>query len=188
MIDLNQIHDEMQKDIDAVSGWAQDIYMSSFADHFADQNKFYRRMKSSIDPITDEELESILTWVPLELFKVSESLSQLKISEEVVRLRTKEKESEIISASLQTSESKKKEEAANAVIGNKIMIAVYEAVEERVSREISASRELIMGCKKIWDSRRASENSNPVGTGSVDSNLPEYSCNSSASSKQSYIR
>lgn len=177
MVKLAEIASEMQSDIDSVNDWVEEIYNRYFSNYFKDQHQYYKRLKSKDRPITDAELENILTTMPLELFSVSEALSQFKISEEVVKLKVKETEIENFKNSKQSSETKRKEEAANSVLEHKLLITVYEAVAERVGREISYSRELIMGCKKIWDGRRATDNSNPIGNTIDDNDLPEYEYN-----------
>ena len=181
MIKLAEIVAEMQPDIDSVNEWVDEIYNKYFSGYFADQHEYYKRLKSKDRPITDAELEDILTTMPLELFSVSEALSQFKISEEVVKLKVKETEIENFKNSQQSSETKRKEEAANSVLEHKLLITVYEAVAERVGKEISYSRELIMGCKKIWDGRRATDNSNPVGNVVNEGDLPDYAYNGKAS-------
>ena len=38
-----------------------------------------------------------------------------------------------------------------------------------------------MGCKKIWDGRRATDNSNPVGNVVNEGDLPDYAYNGKSS-------
>ena len=68
------------------------------------------------------------------------------------------------------------------------MSKIYNSVNERVRRQISFSRELIMSSKKLWDARRATEDANPIG-GVVkeETELPNYSYDSDAR-KNVYIK
>ena len=61
MIDLSKAYLENQEDLDSVSNWCADYYQENFAQYFVKQRKLYDRMKSERRPISDEELEVILT-------------------------------------------------------------------------------------------------------------------------------
>lgn len=181
-IKLAEINEELSEDILAVSDWADEIYSDKFSKYFKDQRELYVRLESKERLITDSELEQILTTLPLELFSVSEVLSQFKISQEVVKLRVKQIEADKVSESDEKSVTKKKEDAAMQTLEHKLLITVYSAVISRVESEISFSRELIMSAKKIWDARKSTESSNPVGPVVTDGDeLPEYSYKSKSS-------
>lgn len=164
-MDLKSIENNMQPDIDAVTTWCDDIYAEWFSSYFNSSRILFDRLKSKDKPISDEELSWILIQLPLQLFSASEALSKFRISQEVIKLKTKEIEMSIkgTAGTLQT-------------IDNKILIMAYAGIISRVESEISFSRELIMGAKKVWDSRRSTEGVHPVGE--VDGNppiiLPEY--------------
>lgn len=185
MIDFNVRSKELSEDVDSVIQWCEDVYMNTFSQYFEDVTSLFKRMQSSKHPITDEELENILTNVTLKMFAVSEALSKLKISQEVIKMKTRQKEVEFATkTSKATTVSMRQAEAADAVAEDKLLISAYSKIIGRVEEEITFSRELIMSAKKIWDRRRSSETANPIGTG-ITGQLPDYT---PAASKQSYIR
>lgn len=163
MIDLRSICDEMNEDAESVISWCDQLYSDNFESYFKDEKDLFKRLESKIHPITDEELEWILTTLPLELFSVSEKLSKIKITQEVYKMKNKQKNSELVDKSLEKTQTKKKEEADLQMLENKLVETVYSSIISRVENEISFSRELIMSAKKIWDRRRQIESSNPIG-------------------------
>lgn len=176
---------ELSEDIDAVIAWCEGVYADTFSIYFEDVTSLFERMQSNKHPITDEELENILTNVTLKMFAVSEALSKLKIGQEVIKLKTRQKEVEFATKiSTAATASLRQAEAADFVAEDKLLISAYSKIISRVEEEISFSRELIMSAKKIWDRRRSAESSNPVGTG-VSGELPDYT---PALNKKSYVR
>lgn len=176
MIDLSKTYAANKEDLDSVSAWCSEYYSQNFAKYFQKQRDLYSRMKSDRKPITDEELEVILTEIPLEVFTASEMIGKLKVNQETMKIAIRKKAAKIAQESMELSETKRKEEAANSVLDDELLKYSFGVIIERVDREISYSRELIMGAKKIWDSRRSTESSNPVGEvlpPSKDS-LPDY--------------
>ena len=162
--------DIYQEEIIGMLDWIQHEYESRFAMYFADVKKMYKRLQSEEKPITDEELSWIMINLPMTLFDVSEKLTQLRASLEVVKLRCKEQEAEFINNSTAKTATAKKAEAELKLIEPKAMQAVYATIINRVENEISFAKELIMGAKKVWDSRRKTEQSIPIAIG----NVPEY--------------
>lgn len=144
----------IQSDINEVNDWAESEYNKYFAEYFKGEKDLYDRLKSKTDPITDDELEWILTDLPLELFSVTEQLSKLQISQQVIKLSIKQKEREYI-ATAEGSQTQKKEEAQALTMEDKLLVDVYDSIVERVSRQMTFSKELIMSAKKIWDARRS---------------------------------
>ena len=193
MVDLKSIESEYSEDIDAVSEWCDSIYSSIFAPFFANQHDLFKRMQSKQHPITDEELEHILVDIPVNLFELSEKLNSFRLKQEVLKMKTKQKKSDIIKNSSESTDTKRKEEAALRVLEDELLITSYSSVITRVENEISFSRELIMGAKKIWDGRRNGDISNPVGevdarssnTSYTDPELPAYRSNNTP---RAYIR
>ena len=166
------VMNEHNADVEEVIQWCNQEYKVKFAEYFIIQHQLYDRLKSST-PITDAELETILTDIPLKLFKVSEILSAFRTGFEVLKLKIKEKSANIEKSSEAKSQAARKEEANIGIIPDMILTTAYESIISRVEYEISMSKELIMGAKKIWDSRRRTDNSNPVGE-VVNDELPEY--------------
>lgn len=190
-MNIDSIFEEISADVNATQSWADRLYEESFSTYFIDVKSLYKSLSDKRRPITDSELEEILTSLPLQLVSVSEALSQFKISKEVVTLTLKQKEAEHIKTSSASSVTQKKEEAAVAVLEYKLVQTVYASVITRVENEISFSRELIMSAKKIWDARKATDNINPTGPVVTDnSELPDYCYNSKSSvgGGQTYIK
>lgn len=178
MMDLKTTLNKLSSEIDEVNQWADDQYEEFFAPYFKGQVNLYERLKSSEDPITDQELEWILTDLPLDLFTVTEQLSKLKVSQEVIKHSIKKKEREYIQASTEGSEAKRKEEASALVADDKLLVTIYESIAERVSRQMTFSKELIMSAKKIWDARRSDGTLMPEVNTTKEATLPDYDMSS----------
>lgn len=163
-IDLQSASNMMQEDVESVTKWCEELYKKNFAVYFNRQRELYKRLQSKTRPITDDELEDILTSIPLDLFTVSEKLTSLKTSHEVIKLRNKQKMSDLKKKSTATTMTERTEDAEIQMIEEKLLDTAYQSVISRIDNEISFSRELIMGAKKVWDRRRQTENANPIGT------------------------
>lgn len=175
MIDINKAVESSKEDIDAVSEWCEQVYKSNFEYHFSDSHSLFKRLKSKEHPITDDELSWILITLPINLFQTSETLNRMKLNHEVVKLRYKQRELEIVKESSAKTITQKKDEAAIQMIDDKLLMLAYESLISRVESEISLSRELIMGAKKIWDARRKTDNVMPVGEiDTSNTELPDY--------------
>lgn len=176
MIDLYKLNQAHSEDLDSVNDWCEDTYQAHFANHFKGVHSLFDRMQSKDRPITNDELEWVLCSLPLELFTVSERLNQFRMNEEVLKLKIKKRQSEIkhelqsdgVSAALSA------EAAKDAVSDDTLLLNAYSVVTSRVENEISFSRELIMGAKKIWDGRTKSENTMPVQPVNPADSLPVY--------------
>lgn len=165
---------ELDKNYEETQELCNTIYQSNFSNNFEKVKELHTRMQSDYHPITDEELEYILTVLPLNLFAVSESLNKLRLKLEVTKLTNTRKEIEFrnhsrdtltpVNAGNKTLLSQLvAEETTQNMTEYKIYETCYASVISRVEGELVYSRELIMGAKKVWDSRRSSEASNPVG-------------------------
>ncbi len=176
MADLNIVLNKYKKDIEDVDRWAEDQYNMYFAQHFAKVRSLHDRLRSAEDPITDDELERVLTWLPLEVISAAEKISKLKTTQEVIKtsIRKKERSIALIARESGISEAKAKEQSNAELADDRMLIAVYDAIIERVNREIAFSKELIMSSKKIWDARRIAEQSMPSIPSEDPSMLPEY--------------
>ena len=167
-----------QEEINGMLEWIQHEYDREFASYFKDVRDMFKRLQSEEKPITDKELNWILINLPMTLFDVSEKLSQTDVSAEIIKLRIKEQEAEFIKQSTEKTATAKKAEAESKLAEPKMMLAVYQALINRVENEMTFAKELIMGAKKIWDSRRKTEQSNPVApvneTHTFIGNVPEY--------------
>lgn len=151
--------DLYKEDTDSVTHWIQSEYEERFSEYFKPVRCLSSVFLNEYTPISDDKLEEILTVVPLELFSVAEELNSLKLKYEVVKLRNKE-----------TQESED-------IISGQLIAKSYQTLIERVEREISYCRELIMSAKKIWSARKQSETIG-VPAESVEPELPEYNADS----------
>lgn len=180
---IEDVVKEYADDNYAVLTYCDKIYTDLFAENFKDVRDLYKRMKSTLQPITDSELEYILTTFPLELFTVAENLNKIRLLREVTKLKNKAKMREL-RAEFQTTvndmaELTKAEKQTylmqlinESMAEYEVLLAAYDSLISRVENEQTFSKELIMGAKKIWDSRRSSESANPVAP--VATELPEY--------------
>lgn len=180
MSNLKETEILYNSDLKDMIDWCDDMYQSIFSKYFNGQRDMFVRMKSEERPITDEELEWILTQVPMNLFDAAEHLATVTTKQEIIKLGCKKRESEFYKNSNESTDTKKKEEAAIKVTEDKILILAYDNLIKRLEKEMSYSRELIMSAKKIYDARRNTEQSNPVSevTGKP-SDLPDYYSGSS---------
>lgn len=176
MISLDSVRNKYQSDIDDVNKWADSEYNKYFLEHFKDVSRLHDKLRSNNDPITDNELEWILTWLPLELMSVSEKLSQLKNTQEVIKLGIKKEEDKLVSLYVDEgmSATKAKEVAAHETSSDKLLVSIYDSIYERVSKQCVFAKELIMASKKIWDARRNSEQSMPSISSENPQALPDY--------------
>ena len=162
MSDITRAIESLKEDFDSADALVSDIYNKYFAHYFAKENEMHTRFKDAEVPITDKELEWIITSLPLELFSVSNALSQFKQHNEIVKLKIKQRKSkdkDIVDDGLDEE--------------YKLMSIIYASVITRVEQEISFSKELIMGAKKVWDARRNGERV-PIGEKLPEPDLPDY--------------
>lgn len=175
--ELDGTFDECYKsDLDYVLEWSDELYSKLFGESFKDVTELYLSIDSKRKPITDSQLEWILCDLPIKLFNVSEILNNLRLEIEVIKLKKNTFKTERKKVYL---ESKIKKSDINDyvdsdMVWHETVLSVYKSVASRVEQELSFSRELIMGAKKIWDSRRSAERSNPIGEVVPEDDLPDY--------------
>ena len=163
--------DIFKEDIDETVNWCNQQYNAIFASYFQDVHNLHKRLQSDSVPITDDELQTILVDLPMQLFDASEQLSQFKTALEVVKLKMKEQEAMVLKSSKAKTAALRKSEVEMAQYEAKVKSVLYQSIISRVENEISLSKELIMGAKKIWDARRRTEGANPVA---YINGIPEY--------------
>ena len=159
-----------KEDVDGVLEWINQEYEARFSEYFNGVRDLYKRLQSESRPITDEELSKILINLPMTMFDVSEKLNELRVATEVMKLKLKEMEAELINQSEAKTATAKKAEAELKMTEPKILYEIYRTLIQRVDSELAFAKELIMGAKKIWDGRRKTEQIMPVDI----NNLPEY--------------
>lgn len=175
---LSQCRERYDESITGMRDWCSNMYDSIFAKYFDSQRSISLSIRSNLRPISDDELEKILTEVPMNLFDASEALSSIRTESEIIKLEVKRRELEAVKNSQESSEVKRKEEAAILTTEDKILLMAYDNLITRVEKEMSYSRELIMSAKKIWDSRKGGLN--PVSE--VNPSLPDYDYHSTTGS------
>lgn len=158
MKSIQEISKKYDEDLSAVDEYCRDLYEHYFDPEFKLVRELQGRMYvDDYKPITDQELEMILTDIPLYLFNVSESLNSLRLRYEVIKLKTKERKLEL-ERELDLSSEEKRRKAANLItMEDELMIKIYSSLIDRVESEISFCKELIMSAKKIWDRRKQTE-------------------------------
>jgi len=168
---MYKVPEDCKQDLDAVSNYASEIYNNTFSPYLNQVKELYTQVQDAEHvSLSDTSLEWILTTLPLNLFTISENLNDLRLQIEVLKLKAKEKT-----------------KAKESVLEYQILRSIYESVVSRVENELTFTRELIMGAKKIWDARRRAET--PVVNEVVpeeSTKLPDYVLDSSK--RSSYIR
>lgn len=167
MSDIARAFEVLKEDFDAADNLVAEIYDKYFSRYFNGEHHMYDRFHDADVVINDKELEWILISLPLEMNAAANALTQFKQHNEIVKLKIKQRK------------SAKVDDADGLDEEFKLMSIVYTSVITRVELELSFSKELIMGAKKIWDARRNSETP-PVGEVVVqEPELPDYPLNSS---------
>lgn len=166
--------------LDQVHELCDEQYNELFSNYFEPLRALRVRLLGSDDKrITDAELEDILTNLPLTLLDVSEKLNRVRLDGEVLKLKIK-------SDSRQLSKKDIPEDVAEdlqlEIDSENLMLRIQSYLASRVENEVSACKELIMTCKKLWDSRRQAETVMPVSE--KDYSVPEYD----VKKKSTYIK
>lgn len=60
-MNLFEVESKHSEDLSAVDSWCDEIYQKNFSKYFSDQRSLFDRLRSKSHPITDQELEWILT-------------------------------------------------------------------------------------------------------------------------------
>lgn len=154
MNSISVAHEANRSESKDLITWSNQMYNELFAKYFSEIRGIRDRLSANT-PISDFDIERILTEFPLDLFSVSEALNQFKLEYELNKLKLKE--------------ARRNQADADTLAELEILNTAYSTLISRVETEISFSRELIMGVKKIWDGRRSTEKANPIGE-----ELPEY--------------
>lgn len=171
LINLDNAYSSTKSDFDSVSEWCDTVYNNNFSVYFKDSTELFERLRSKDHPITDDELQYILICLPINLYDASEMLNKMRLNQEILKITNKKREMELIAESSEKTASAKKNDATTKMIDEVLLYSAYSTIISRVENQISLSKEIIMGAKKIWDSRRKTDMSMPVGE--VEE-LPDY--------------
>jgi len=165
MSDISRALASLKEDFESADKLVDEIYASYFLDYFREEQHLHERFRDSDTLISDTELERVITALPLELMAVSNALAQFKQHNEIVKLKIKQRKG-------------KDADPEGLAEEYKLMSIIYSSVITRVEQEITFSKELIMGAKKVWDARRSSEQA-PIGevVPEPEPELPEYRVN-----------
>ena len=181
---LGDILNEYADDLQSVTNWCAKTYDENFSFLFENVKSLHDKLQTERDKITDDDLEMILTDLPLALFSASEKLNGLRTTREVGKLKLKEKKlkkkEELYKAIQDKNSPFSKSDIPSLIndsfIDDQVMQVALDGVINRVENEISFTRELIMSAKKIWDRRSSTDVVNPVGPIVPEyQNLPDYS-------------
>lgn len=181
---LCDILNEYADDLQSVTNWCAKTYDENFSFLFENVKSLHDKLQTEKDKITDDDLEMILTDLPLALFSASEKLNGLRTTREVGKLKLKEKKlkkkEELYKAIQDKNSPFSKSDIPSLIndsfIDDQVMQVALDGVINRVENEISFTRELIMSAKKIWDRRSSTDVVNPVGPIVPEyQNLPDYS-------------
>lgn len=184
MLDIESAEERLLPDSEKASSWCDRQYDVLFASYFSESRELFERLNSVSHPITNDELQWILIELPIRLFRVAEQLSSFRVSYEVAKIALHQREAEVMSdeQTIHMKSAERKEYAQYMTSGDRLLIMLHASIIERVEREISFSRELIMSAKKVWDSRFKTDTVNPVSE--PDEDLPTYS----SKKPKSYIK
>lgn len=178
-LDLDEINASYSDSLDDVDKWIKEEYESNFGEYFSELTSFYEKLNETNKPITDRELEHIMSSIPLKLFSAAEALNSVKAKVEVLKINNKTLRKKIMLESEAKTKQAKEDEADVAVSYGEILVKLYSTLIDRVERQMSYSRELIMSAKKIWTARkeeevnaRLIEPTSPAKT--VNPPLPDY--------------
>lgn len=180
---LGDILNEYADDLQSVTNWCARTYDENFSFLFENVKLLHDKLQTEKDKITDDDLEMILTDLPLALFSASEKLNGLRTTREVGKLKLKEKKlkkkEELYKAIRDKNSPFSKSDIPSLIndsfIDDQVMQVALDGVINRVENEISFTRELIMSAKKIWDRRSSTDVVNPVGPIVPEyQNLPDY--------------
>lgn len=169
---IQEKYDNHCKETEELEALAENIYQVNFGSYLMCAAELKSKFSSEV-PISDSDLEMILTSLPLQLIDVSENISKLKLKREAWKLQTKQREHTAYLTSSESTDTKRREAAALSVLDDKLMVDLFTVVISRAESDVSMYRELIMGAKKVWDSRRKSDGGMPVQPVSQP-DLPEY--------------
>ena len=91
MSDISRAVETLKADFESADALVDQIYTRYFSLYFREMNDNFLRFRDADTPITDKELEWIITSLPLKLFSVSNALAQFKQHNEIVKLKIKER-------------------------------------------------------------------------------------------------
>lgn len=144
-------------EIGDITDWVDSQYRDYFWDAFSVLDELATRFESDYAPISDADLERIMTDLPLMLIDASERLNAYKLKSEAIKLKITNVEyaaSEAVSGG--TKQEREKYVKASSM-NYKLLQCAYSSLIDRVDRKLVYSKELIMGAKKVWTARKQAD-------------------------------
>ena len=83
--------EETMTELSEISLIADKIYSELVGNYFDEVIELKQRFDFNQNPVTDDELEKILTVLPLRMFKISEALSKATLTNQIAKIKAKEK-------------------------------------------------------------------------------------------------
>lgn len=160
MLDISKATETLQADFNAADNLVDELYHKYFAHYFKRTADLEVAFRNTDVPITDDQLEQIITAIPLDIYLVSGNLAQFKQHFEIVKLTNKQRKKAKLDEDIDTE--------------YQLMAIIYNSVINRVENEIAGTKELIMGAKKVWDARKRAETSVPINEQVPHTELPDY--------------
>lgn len=188
MIDFDGIYSSSSPE--KIIEYIDETYNTIFGQLFSKMEEVGRNLAEQ-KSISDSELEYILVSLPLDLMQISEKLNDIRMILETLKLKHNDLKQDALNKYNEWYEGKAKHAGCSAsafvnsagpVRDSELYQKILSNIITRVESRLSYSRELIMGAKKIWDARRATEQIMPIGELDIDK-LPEYT-----PPKQTYIK
>lgn len=183
------LNETISAESEEMRSFSKELYDVNFKKYFQLMQEFhiYEETADTVK-LSSEDLERVLTELPMDLFYASENINKLRLELEVLKLKLKRLRREVSSypdsVELFTIGPDNDISLEDQLFGVEILVKIYESVISRAENERSACKEFIMGAKKLWDSRKSAEQSNPVKEVVPDEYLPDYH----PMSGKSYIR
>lgn len=159
----------IEKDNLEILKWMDDEYDHNFSDFFKIPEKLSKKLKQNT--ITDDELTEIMINLPLDLIDASTEVSKYKVCIECTKVDVKRLKLNL--TAIKDKKSYEYMELNSKILNNDLVLNVNTALIERVEKQITLCKELIMSAKKIWDARRKSEQVMPINEIDIDK-IPEY--------------
>lgn len=144
---------------------ALEVYQANFGDLNLSEYMDFGKLTT----LTDSELERSLTEIPQILYACGERVSAFALKKDIEKRQIKLLEDELKSSDLDVTSS---DNLRSAIRAKQHTVDTYTYIIARATSTISASKEYLMGVKKIWDRRREVEKSVPIAE--KDYTLPEY--------------
>lgn len=159
-LDISNATASLLEDFEAADHLTDEIYNKYFAKYFKLTSDLESKFNDTDVPIADSQIERILVEVPLNLYLVSANLAQFKQHNEIVKLTNKQR--------------KKAKLEEDIDFEYQLMSIIYNSVIDRVESQITFTKELIMGAKKVWDARKRTEVAVPIKERDASVDLPPY--------------